>query len=108
MHEISLADELADVRAQIASLKDREAALRAAILERRGQVPDGRWSRVEVVERRAQVFDKSLLPPDILRDPRYWRTRVSNYVKCVPVQVGGSRPAGLRAGQRPSRSLTHH
>lgn len=104
MHEINLADELADVRAQIASLKDREAALRAAILQRRGQVPDGRWSRVEVVERTAQIFDKALLPPDILRDPRYWRTRVSRYVKCVPVQLGGSRPAGPRSGLRPSRS----
>lgn len=94
MHALSLADDLADIRAEIARLKAREAALRAAILGRRGQVPDGRWARVEIVERRSRVFDKALLPEDIRTDPRFFRERVTSYVRCLPVQVAGSRPGG--------------
>lgn len=109
MHEIALADALADVRAEIARLKQREAALRAAILQRRGQVPPGRWHRVEVVERRSRRFDKALLPDTILSDPAYWRERVTRYVRCLPVQVGGSRPAGSpSAGTRPSEPPAAH
>lgn len=94
MHQISLADELADTRAEIVRLKQREATLRAAILERRGQVSPGRWHRVEVVERRSRVFDQKLLPTEVANNPAYLRERVTRYVKCLPVQVGGSRPGG--------------
>lgn len=94
MHEMSLADALADTRAEIERLKAREAALRAAILARQGLVPPGRWYRVEVVEKRVRVFDKTLLPDEIRQNPYYWRDRVATYVRCLPIQVGGSRPAG--------------
>ena len=96
MHAISLADELAETRAEIARLKGREAALRAAILAWDGPVPEGRWSRVEVVEKRARVFDKTLLPAPIRENPAFWRDRVTAYVKCVPVQFAGTRPGGSR------------
>ncbi|SEQ15067.1 hypothetical protein SAMN04488092_104225 [Thalassovita taeanensis] len=92
MNEMGLADELAETRAGIARLKEREAALRAAILAQRHDVPDGRWSRVEVVERRARVFDKALLPTEIREDPRYWREKLTRYVQCLPVQVQRARP----------------
>lgn len=100
MHDLSLADELAETRTEIARLKAREAALRAAILERQGQVPDGRWARVEVVVRKAQVFDKALLPESIREDPRYWRERATTYVSCRPVQVAGSRREGSPRNSR--------
>lgn len=104
MHDIALADALADVRAEIARLKEREAALRAAILQTHGRLPPGRWHRVEVVERRSRVFDKALLPDDILGNQAYWRERITRYVRCLPVQVGGSRPAGTpSANTRPAR-----
>ena len=98
-----LADELAETRAEIARLKEREAALRAAILGRRGQVPDGRWARVEVEQRRARIFDKELLPEDIRDDPRFWRDRVTTYVRCLPVELAGSRPEGSPHATTPVR-----
>ena len=94
MHDLSLADALADTRAEIVRLKEREAALRAAILARPGCVPSGRWFRVEIVERRSRVFDRALLPEDVATNPAYFRNRVTRYVKCLPVQAGGTRPDG--------------
>ncbi|MGV6847730.1 MAG: hypothetical protein ACWA5A_05060 [Marinibacterium sp.] len=94
MNGYALADELADIRGEIARLRKREAVLRTAILSSNGQVPDGRWSRVEVTEHRARVFDKKLLPLSMQADPRYWRVRVQQQVRCLPIQVGGSRPEG--------------
>ncbi|MEL6618792.1 MAG: hypothetical protein AAFP16_07945 [Pseudomonadota bacterium] len=109
MHEMSLADALADVRAEITRLKAREAALRAAILERRGQVPPGRWHRVEVMERRARIFDRALLPDEIASNPAYFRDRVTRYVRCLPVQAGGSRPDGSpSANTRPGDPVRQH
>ena len=87
MHQISLADELANVRAQIGALKVKEAALRAEVLEKRGQVPEGRWARVEIVTQRAWVIDRDALPEAIQADPRYWQERVTTVVKTPPVQA---------------------
>lgn len=101
MHVTSLADDLADTRAEIARLKQREAALRAAILERRGQVPEGRWVRIEMVEKRARVFDKSLLPDEIRKNPRFYRDQVTTHVRCLPVFLGGARPEG--SPRRPTK-----
>ena len=109
MHELSLADALSEVREEIGRLKQREAALRAAILAKRGQVPPGRWNRVEIVEQRARIFDRALLPRAIASDPAYFRDRVTTYVKCLPIQVGGSRPDGsLPANTRPGAGVTQH
>ncbi len=83
MYTLSPADELADIRAEIAKLKAREAALRVAIIAMPPQ--PGRWHRVEIKELRARVFDASLLPAQIRDNPAYWRERVSHVVKCLPV-----------------------
>lgn len=96
MHEIGLADQLAETRAEIKLLRQREAALRAAILGWDGPVPDGRWSRVEIAKVKARVFDRALLPIHVQEDPQFWRDRITTYVKCLPVQVAGSRPGGSR------------
>ncbi|MEL7092970.1 MAG: hypothetical protein AAFN94_14655 [Pseudomonadota bacterium] len=109
MHAHSLADALSDVRAEIGRLRQREAALRAAILAKRGQVPPGRWNRVEIVEQRARIFDRTLLPREIASNPAYFRDRVTTYVKCLPVQVGGTRPDGSPpANTHPGASVTQH
>ena len=48
MHAHSRADELADVRAEIARLKIREQALRDGFIKRPQADIFGRWTRVEV------------------------------------------------------------
>ncbi len=92
MHNLSPADELAEVRAEIAKLKAREAVLRTAILSQ--EPAAGRWRRVEITEQRARVFDARLLPPQIHNNPAYWRERITQVVKCLPIQARaiGDRP----------------
>lgn len=92
MHKLSAADELAETRAEIARLKLREAALRQAILA--GEPVLGRWHRVEVTEHQLRIFDAALLPPKVRDNPAYWRERLTQVVKCLPVQAKavGERP----------------
>jgi hypothetical protein len=92
MHKLSPVDELAEIRAEIARLKARELTLRQVILSQ--DPAPGRWHRVEVTEQRARIFDARLLPPQIRDNPAYWRERVTQVVKCLPVQARaiGERP----------------
>ncbi len=92
MHKLSPADELAEIRAEMARLKAREAALRALLLSQEPAV--GRWHRIEITEQRARVFDARLLPPHIRDNPAFWRERVTQVVKCLPIQTRtvGDRP----------------
>ncbi len=92
MHKLAPADELADIRAEIARLKLREAALRMAVLT--NPPPPGRWNRIEVVEQKSRVFDAKLLPQQIRDNPTYWRERITQVVKCLPVEMRsvGDRP----------------
>lgn len=92
MHKLSPADELAEVRAEIARLNMREALLRDAFLQGATPPQPGRWSRVEVVTSHARVFDASLLPPSIKEDPQYWKDRVTQIVRCLPLQIVAPRP----------------
>jgi hypothetical protein len=91
MHHAA-ADELAEIRAEIARLRLREAALRAAILKAPDTVAEGRWTRVEVAERRLSVFDPARLPAEIRDDPRYWRERVTTAVLCHAAAPRALRP----------------
>jgi hypothetical protein len=84
MHSLSPADELAEIRAEIARLKAREAALRAQFLRQPDAKAQGRWARVEVVETRQARFNPALLPDEIRRDPRYHEERVVQTVRCLP------------------------
>lgn len=108
MHQMSLADELAEVRAELARLKLREARLRAAVLAAPAAVPPGRWSQVAVVESLTRVFDPSLLPADLREDPRFQRERRVLMVKTLPVQgtLPGPRPGWpIRRVTPPSPAL---
>jgi hypothetical protein len=103
MYKPNLADELADIRAEIARLKLKEAALRTAILAAPPQA--GRWHRIEVVEQKSRVFDARLLPPQIRDNPAYWRDRITQVVKCLPVQM---RNAPDRPGWPIQRDAAMH
>lgn len=92
MHSLSPADELAELRAEIARLKTREADLRTALLAAPPEALGGRWHRVEVTEHRIRQFDPSLLPAAIRDNPAFWRERVQMTVRTVPVQIRTPRP----------------
>lgn len=92
MHPIAAADELAEIRAEIARLKTREAALRDSLLAAPPETLTGRWHRVEVTEQRVRQFDATLLPATIRDDPSYWRERVQMTVRTLPVQARLPRP----------------
>jgi len=84
MNRQNPADELADVRAEIARLRAREAALRQMFLADPDQPVAGRWHRVEVVRLRHRVFDASLLPGIVRNNPLFWREKTVQAVRCVP------------------------
>ena len=92
MHRPSPADELANIRAEIARLRLREAALRAECLRAPADQLTGRWSRVEVATRITRVFAPDLLPPSVQGDPRYWRDRVTLVLRCLPILPGLHAP----------------
>lgn len=92
MHSIAPADELAELRAEIARLKTREAQLRAALLAAPPEGLGGRWHRVEVSQHRIRQFDPLLLPAAIRENPAFWRERVQTNVRTVPVQASNPRP----------------
>ena len=85
MHSLSPADELAEVRAEIARLKAREAQLRAFFLTAPLTARSGRWSRVVVEETQSQRFNPSLLPDPIRRDAQFTELRLVQTVRCLPV-----------------------
>jgi hypothetical protein len=92
MHHLSPVDELAEIRAEIARLKDRESALRDMILTAPPASLTGRWHRVEVTEQRVRMFDPSLLPPAIRENPAFWRERVQTRVSTLALQARQPRP----------------
>lgn len=92
MMKFGLADELAEIREEIARLRAREAAIQAAILSFEGGIPAGREHRVELVEHRELVFDKDRLPEEIRDNPRYWSERVTQSVRCTPIRSQTDRP----------------
>jgi hypothetical protein len=87
MHNLSPADELAEIRAEIARLKTREAALRAQFLRHPKDQLLGRWTRVEVVENRQHRFNPALLPDAIRQDPRYCEEKLVQTVRCLPAPL---------------------
>lgn len=84
------ADELAEIRAEIARLRLREAALRAQFLRDPDLGAQGRWTRVEVAEVWSSRLNPALLPETVLNDPRYRDERVVKTVHCVPLRLVAS------------------
>lgn len=76
MHLKAPADELAEIRAEIARLRAREGELRAAYLGSPAMPKIGRWHKVELKTLRHRIFDPRLLPEEIRLDPAYTREKV--------------------------------
>lgn len=85
MHRLSPADELAEVRSEIARLKLREAQLRDRLMKSPLATLIGRFHRVEITHSHISVFDAALLPEHIRNDPAYWRERAQTTVRTMPV-----------------------
>lgn len=94
MRRLSPADELAEVRAEIARLKLREAQLRDRLAHAPLATLTGRWARVEVTETVTRVFDPALLPAAVHDDPAYWRDKTVVSVRTLPLKpkVAPARP----------------
>lgn len=88
-----IADELGDIRALIRSLKTREAELSLRFLDRppNGQTDGDRWSLSLTTHERLSL-DPTAMPPEILGDPRYWKTTRAHRLVCT--SLDGTRIAG--------------
>ncbi|MCL7465124.1 hypothetical protein [Phaeovulum sp. NW3] len=105
MHLKPLADELADIRAEIARLKRREAELRAAYLTQPDLPKVGRRMKVELVTQRSTIFDPRLLPAEIRNNPAYQREKVTRTLRTVALdRADTALPAVDTRGLR-TRSL---
>lgn len=106
MHHLSPADELAEIRAEMARLKAREAALRATILKLPPPALIGRWNRIEIENRCQSVFDQNLLPDSLRHDPRFRVARQFHILRCLSLTPKIMPRAGWPM-QRESRSMAH-
>jgi hypothetical protein len=89
----SPADELAEIRAEIARLRHREATLRHTILDDLDRNGIGRWHRIEVEEHRDLILDITRLPEHILQDRSLWREKLVRTLRCLPAfSFTSSRP----------------
>lgn len=102
---VSPADELAEIRAEIARLRAREAALRQVFLNDPYAAATGRWHRVEVVEHCHQIFDVALLSDDIRSDRRYLRNRLVQTLRCLPMSPLPSHRPGWPIRREPASAL---
>ena len=91
MHVMSLVDELAELRLELARARAREAELREALLAGPPALRTGRWHRAEIATQSRRLFDKALLPEVIRACPDYWREQRSQIVRILPVQAGPAR-----------------
>ena len=106
MHLLSPVDELAEIRAEIARLKQREAALRDRILAAPQAALVGRWHRAEVTDHLVRRFDPSLLPAAISENPAFWRETVLTRVATVAITARSPRPGWpIRRGE--GRAAVH-
>lgn len=92
MHHLSAIDELAEIRAEIARLKHREAALRKQIIASPPGGRTGRWHGVAVTDHLIRSFDPALLPQTIRDDPAYWREHVQTRIHIHAIQPRCARP----------------
>ena len=92
MHRLFPADELAEIRAEIARLKLREAQLRDRLMKSPLATLTGRFHRAEVSHAKSLVFDPSLLPDDIRNDPAYWCERSQTVVHTLPLAAKAPPP----------------
>ena len=81
---ISPADELGHIRAELKRLKARETELKAEIAET-GET-SGTEFTVRIQEQTRRTLNRDALPPEILEDDRYWKISTTRIVRTVPVR----------------------
>lgn len=84
------ADELAEIRAEIARLRAREGELREILLRDAAMPKIGRFHTVDLVTSRQRIFDPRLLPEAIRLDPAYTREKVTRVLRAT--RKGSSQP----------------
>lgn len=92
MRLMKAADELAEVRAEIDRLRQKEGQLSAALLHASAADRQGRWTRVEVSRVLHEVFDPALLPDEVRQDPRYRRAATEEVIACLPLPAAPRQP----------------
>lgn len=102
MPRLTPADELAEIRAEIARLRLREAQLKDRLLNAPPTARTGRWHRVEVEEVTTRRFDPTLLPDHIRNDPAFWRNHPHMAVHTHPLPP---KPTPPRPGWPIRRAL---
>ena len=88
------ADELAEIRAEIARLRAREGELREILLRDAAVPKIGRFHKVDLVTNRQRIFDPRLLPEEIRLDPAYTREKVTRVLRASrkPAAAPGAVP----------------
>jgi hypothetical protein len=89
------ADELAEVRVEIARLRLRAAQLRDQILARPDALTSGRWFEVTISENTLRRLDLDKLPEQLRYDPLYFSERRHIALHCH------AKPLGTLQTQRP-------
>jgi hypothetical protein len=79
------ADELHEIRCEIAKLQAREKTLVQAFLRDPVAGTLGRFVKVEVTESRQLIFDAALLPDDLRLNPAYYREVAQPCVQTLPL-----------------------
>ena len=74
-------DEFARLKEEIRRLQDRADLLRAGFLAPGARLRSNRFE-ITIRHQRRRLFNKSLLPPEVLADPRYWEERETEVVTC--------------------------
>lgn len=87
MHLASPADELSEIRAEIARLQAREAALCAAFCRDPEQGALGRHSKVAVVQERMLEFDPALMPENLRYNANFHREVIRTRVISQPLPM---------------------
>lgn len=77
----SPANELAEIRAEIARLRARESEVRAAHLTNAAMPRIRRWHKVALVPHRQRIFEPRLLPEEIRLDPSFTREKVTHVLR---------------------------
>jgi hypothetical protein len=95
LRRLAPADELAEIRAEIARLQARAAQVEALLVRSPHLRQRGTWHMAEVRETIVPTFDATLLPAAIRDDPHYRRDVVQREVALLPIRA---RPVPLRPG----------
>lgn len=82
MKPIHPADELAEVRSELARLRLREMQLRQVMLNGPADVRRGRWFQVEMHEVTTKKLDPGKLPAAILRDETLYSASLRLVLHC--------------------------